>query len=265
MAARKRSQSGGRGAWTTWLLGPDDGYRGYYAQSRGLALSFVLIGPLLVAYELMLVFVPRARRGGAGRFLFDILGVVARERTAIVFNTLLLAALLVAVIVLARRRKLRLNLIVPMVLESAAWAAGLVAIGLLILRLWGESLQRADLSARASSILLAVFTSIEAGVFEEIVFRLCLVGILFWAGLQLFNGRRDRAAVFAVVLGAVIFALCHVARPDAAHLASARGRLHALFFFVSGLYFSALFTMRGLGVAVYTHVLYDVAVLIARG
>jgi hypothetical protein len=260
MAAKNRSQSEGRGG-LAWLLGAPDSYRGYYAEVRSLALSFVLIGPLLLAYEIMLVALPRAHRGGAGRFLFDLLGVVARHRTAMVFNTVLLAAMLLCVIVLARRRRLRLNLIVPMVCESAGWAAGLIAIALLMLRPWGDHLQRADLSTRTSSLLLAVFTSVEAGVFEEIVFRLGLVGLLFWAGLHLFSNRRGRATVFAVGLSAFVFALCHVVRPGGPPLASGR----TLFFFVTGLYFSALFTWRGLGVAVYTHVLYDVAVLVARG
>jgi len=108
--------------------------------------------------------------------------------------------------------------------------------------------------AAGSSPVKDVIGSIGAGVYEEILFRLFLTSALYLAGLKLFQERTGYAACFAVTISSVVFAMCHGTTLN----------INFLFYFASGVFFSALYTYRGLGVAVYTHVIYDIVVLLGR-
>jgi len=250
---KRKARSGGAGkGWLAWVLGSADNFDGYFAQSRSLALSFVLIAPLLLLYEVALIYYPPVRAQGAGRFVRDLLSGVFHSRAGIVLNIAVVLLLLLAVFVLAKRGGLRLNLIIPMVLESAGWAAALVGIAVLVYhrlpRFWIQ------MCAAGSSPVKDVIGSIGAGVYEEILFRLFLTSALYLAGLRLFQERTGYAACFAVTISSVVFAMCHGTTLN----------INFLFYFASGVFFSALYTYRGLGVAVYTHVIYDIVVLLGR-
>jgi len=95
-----------------------------------------------------------------------------------------------------------------------------------------------------------------AGIYEELVFRGFLLGIL----LLLFAGparmKKVPAAILAATLAALIFALFHYVGP-AADPFSMRSFLQRTF---GGLYFSALFVTRGFGVTAASHALYDILV-----
>lgn len=234
--------------WLSWVLGSADNFEGYVAQSRSLALSFVLIAPLLLLYEVALVWCPRAHASGAGRVVRDTLSAVFRTREGITVNAIVLALLLVTVVLLARRRQLRLNLILPMMLESTAWAVVLVGIAVLIFRRLSNI--ALNIGGAGPGVLLNVIDSVGAGVYEEILFRLVLTSILYFVGMKLFGERSSVVAMFAVTGSALVFAVCHVTAPG----------LVLFFYFVLGVFFSGLYTWRGLGVAVYTHIIYDIIV-----
>jgi len=260
---RKRTQetrpANDRATWLSWLLGPTDSFQGYWAQSRSLALSFVLIAPLLLAYEIALLFYPPAKPTGAGRFMKQVFVAVFHSDAGLALNVVILLLLLFAVFLLARRGRLRLGLIVPMVLESAGWAAVLVGMAIVIC----YRLPNVQLAAGAAPTVFSdVVGSIGAGVYEEILFRLLLTTALFGVGLKLFKQRTGYAAAFAAILSAAAFALCHIwAWTDP--FQDPKIWVYLLFYFSSGVFFSLLYTYRGLGVAVYTHVLYDIVVLMA--
>jgi membrane protease YdiL (CAAX protease family) len=249
--------------WSAWMLGYADGYEGYFAQSRSLALSFVLIAPLLLIYELALMYYTPAKATGAGGALRNTLSRLFQTRPGMILNIAVVVLLLVAVFVAARKRTLRVNLIVPMVLESAVWSIVLVGIAVLICNQSTVTLDTGGGGAR--SIVLKVIWSIGAGVYEEIVFRLILASLLCYAGWKLFDEDIGKARTFAVVTSALLFALCHFVVPGARPLGGPGGLALLLFYFTSGLFFSMLYIYRGLGVAVYTHVIYDIVVRIANG
>jgi len=245
-------------SWLSWVLGSADDFEGYFAQSRSLALSFVLIAPLLFIYELALVY-SSARPGGAGGFLREIFHAAFRSRAGMVLNIVVVLLLLVAIFVLAKRGGLRLNLVIPMVIESVVWAGALVLLCMFVCQRLTDVLLSLD-----SEAVQGVIRSIGAGIYEEILFRLILTSLLYLIGLKLFNERAGYAAAFAVTLSAAVFALCHVMAPGAVPLTHPRGQLNLLFYFASGLFFSVLYTYRGLGVAAYTHVIYDIVVFVGN-
>jgi len=213
-----------------------------------LALSFILIAPLLILYEVALVWAPWAR-GGAGRILRDVFVGLFHTRAGMVVNMLVAGLLVAAVVILARRRRLRPHLIVPMLLESAGWAVALV--GLAVLICFRFPAAPLNLAGNGPGRWHSVVSSIGAGVYEEILFRLVITSALYLGGLLIFRREVPWARAFAIVAGGVIFAVCHV-------VVGASTTVNVfVFHLASGLFFSALYVCRGLGVAVYTHVFYD--------
>ena len=206
-----------------------------------LEASFVLIFPLLLAYEIGVLFVGRVNGADVvTRAVFTIAG----GRT---MYLLLHACIAVLFLLWIRReqryRTLRLEIAAPVILEAAIYALTLGALITLVLdRLLG-------LSISGNSVVAAL----GAGVHEELVFRLGL----FAGFVALLEGLERRfAIVLALITSSLLFA--------AAHHLGVHGEpftLHAFMFRTfAGAAFAAMFWFRSLSHAVYAHVLYDLVV-----
>ncbi len=222
-----------------------------------LGASIVLIFPLLLAYEIGVLFTGHVNGADVvTRALYFTLGSRALY--------LLLHAVLAAVfLVWIRREKrwdsLRLDVFAPVVLESLIYALTLGAVVTLVLsKVIGMSIGGPGGGGGTLAGLAGqVVSALGAGVHEELVFRLGLL-----AGMVTFlrGGGTDRrlAVALAFVFSAPLFAL--------AHHAGAHGEpftMHAfLFRTFAGLAFGAIFWFRSLAHAVYAHALYDLVVAI---
>jgi hypothetical protein len=210
-----------------------------------LTASFVLIFPILLAYEIGVLFAGNVN--GAD--------VITRAVYAAVGGRTLYLALYVAIAIgfvwwIRRGRywgTLRIEVVAPVVLEAATYALTLGAVGMLIVeRLLGLGLTGT-----------AVVSALGAGVHEELVFRL---GIL--SGLVHVFSRQaiDRRAGFVLALGLAAFAFA------LAHHLGAYGEpwsTHAFAFrCVAGIAFGLIYWFRSLAHAVYAHVLYDLVIAI---
>ncbi|MBT8399543.1 MAG: CPBP family intramembrane metalloprotease, partial [Rhodothermia bacterium] len=98
--------------------------------------------------------------------------------------------------------------------------------------------------------------SLGAGLYEELVFRVILVGGLAFLLGQV-TSRKEIPYVVAAVVGAFLFSAVHYIGPfgDPLQLGS------FLFRFLFGLAMNVIFLLRGFGVAAWTHALYDVFVV----
>lgn len=96
---------------------------------------------------------------------------------------------------------------------------------------------------------------VGAGVYEEVMFRLTLLPICLLM-LRCMRMERKWAAVLAVILTSLTFSVCHYV--------GAAGEPFSLFSFTfrttAGCFFAALFLMRGFGITVGCHALYDIMV-----
>ncbi|HEX7242042.1 MAG TPA: CPBP family intramembrane glutamic endopeptidase, partial [Longimicrobiaceae bacterium] len=115
-------------------------------------------------------------------------------------------------------------------------------------------------SLASLSLPEGIVLSLGAGIYEELLFRVILAGglyVLFRSG----GLQRGRSGVFAALLSALAFSAFHYIGPygDPWELTSFTFR------FLSGLALSALFLLRGFGIAAWTHALYDVFLMVARG
>jgi hypothetical protein len=141
--------------------------------------------------------------------------------------------------------------------ESVLYALsfGMVAgtlTGLLLPRLMIPN--RAGSAATALSLPAQLMVSLGAGIYEELLFRVILVSGLVALARKIFGWSRSGAAVFGVILGALIFSTFHYVGPygDRFSLGSFTFRM------VAGLLFSGLYVVRGFGITAWTHALYDV-------
>jgi len=102
---------------------------------------------------------------------------------------------------------------------------------------------------------------VGAGVHEEIVFRLLLLNGLALLGDKVLGLRHWVAVMLAFVLSSLLFSAAHHVGPLGEELRVGVFVFRAL----AGLVFASLFQFRGFAIAVYTHSLYDVYVLMLRG
>jgi membrane protease YdiL (CAAX protease family) len=95
--------------------------------------------------------------------------------------------------------------------------------------------------------------SLGAGIYEEFVFRVLLLGALVFVLHRLLRLQPWLTYGMAAGLGAVVFAAFHYIGPfgDPLQLAS------FVFRVVAGLALTGLYYTRGYGITAYTHSLYD--------
>ncbi|MBA4158975.1 MAG: CPBP family intramembrane metalloprotease [Gemmatimonadetes bacterium] len=241
----------------------------YFHLSRTHTYSLLFAVPLLVLYEAGAAYLAQAGgpalRNGADVMLRTLLAAGGVQGTLAFTGVLLGAALLVVVLERRRRRvPLRAGVFGAMMLESVVYALllGVVVGTATQWVLEGMRLRLAVGSAGVGELPLlhAVVLSLGAGIYEELVFRVLLVGGL--AGAFLASGLpRTRAGGFAALLAALAFSAFHYIGPygDPWEIPS------FLFRFLAGLVFSVLFLLRGFGIAAWTHALYDVFLFVGRG
>lgn len=96
--------------------------------------------------------------------------------------------------------------------------------------------------------------SLGAGLYEELLFRVLLVGGLALLARRGFRWPPLNSGLFAVAVGALVFAAFHYVGPygDPLEVPSFTFRT------IAGVLFSGLYLLRGFGVTAWTHALYDV-------
>jgi hypothetical protein len=241
----------------------------YWHITRTATYSILFAVPLLLMYELGALFLAEGGhstlRNGADVLLRSLLAAGGVEGT-IPFTLFLLGAGVVIVLLEQRRRRVRVRAapFLGMAMESLAYA---LVFGAVIGGLTHWLLQTAGLRLALDGSPLAALSreegivlSLGAGVYEEIVFRVLLVGG-FYAVFRGSGLERRRSAIFSALLAALIFSAFHYVGPygDPWQLPS------FLFRFLAGLAFSVLFLLRGFGITAWTHALYDVLIFTFRG
>ena len=238
----------------------------YWSDSRAPRYSLLFALPLLVAYETLAAMLGASSavtvRNGADVIIQRIAMLLGGTRGPLVFGALVLAGCTWLVIRDARRSGggIRGRVLIGMLVESALLAAvfgivvGLVTVRLLDpLGLLSSAIPLAAGPVERMPVATQVMLSLGAGLYEELVFRVALVGGLAWAGRALLGWTRTRAAIIAVILGALAFSAIHYVGPYGDPLEAGSFTFRA----VAGVFLSGIYVLRGFGIAAWTHALYD--------
>ena len=223
----------------------------YLDETREIGLSLLLVLPLLLAYEIAMLLLDAPVRNGAELAVARFVGRLPPQ-SAVLLRRGLVLVLMVLALVMIRRHPPRVARARFVLLEALLFALALgPAVGWLV---GGFGLSASSPASGASSpAWLPFLLSVGAGLWEELVFRLALLG-----GLALLLGRALGATpavaiAVAVLVSSLLFALYH-------HLGAGGEPLTAsrfLFRSVAGTILGLLFVFRGLAVVVYMHVFYD--------
>ena len=235
---------------------------GYWVESQRPLTALAFVAPLLVAYELGVLWLgPQAIRNGADVWLRHLLEAAG-------FGGYFLLPTLCVCILLGwhhtTRRPWRVStgVLGNMALECVALAFCLRLVLLLQSTFFDPGLSvPAALSAEAQDTARQLVGFLGAGVYEELLFRLIMLSTVVWL-LRQFGAQATASLVAAALLTSVVFAAAHYVGPHAEPLewGSHWFWFTFLFRFLAGLFFSALFVLRGFGIAVGTHAGYNILV-----
>jgi membrane protease YdiL (CAAX protease family) len=239
--------------------------RGFLRRAN-LLTSLVVVFPLFLAYQLAVVALPDALNG-ADLFTGRMLALLGGARNYLLFNLGLLVAFVGLLVALRKKQRFDLGLFAPVVLESTVYALSMGAVICYVMNAIGISPTlhiaggHPSLAAAATPMELGLASrlalSLGAGVHEELVFRLGMVPGLTWLFEKGAGLGRVLGVLLAFVISSLVFSAAH-------HLIGGEPwRLGVFTYrFFCGIIFATLFQLRGLGVAVYTHALYDIYVML---
>ena len=228
----------------------------YWRYSRSAYYSAVAALPLLVIYEILIVL-SQSRywgiRNAADVWIRTFLMAFDLQAQHITF---VLIGISLALIPIAKSRargiKLKANYFALMFAECLAFSLVLGVVLQSILQLGGLSS-----GGPGSGLMQNLALSVGAGLFEEIIFRVILLNLLFLLLSPLLK-KKVVAAVVSVLLASFLFSLSHYVGT----MADTWQLYSFMFRWAAGLLFTVLYFIRGFAITAYTHALYDIWVLV---
>lgn len=160
--------------------------------------------------------------------------------------------------------------ILPMTIESILWAIPLIVLSLFLhssatvknsaVSVVNLAAQQGAISDKTAALLADIVTGIGAGIYEELLFRLILIGLLLLLFQNILKMSKSNSVVLAVLISAALFAAHH-------HIDLPTGKPNqydpftwAKFIFrtIAGIYFAILFAGRGFGITAGTHAFHNI-------
>ncbi|HMA40035.1 MAG TPA: CPBP family intramembrane glutamic endopeptidase [Gemmatimonadales bacterium] len=239
--------------------------RAYWRDSRAPRYSLLFALPLFLLYQVLAAMAPAdpggGLRNGADVILQTLFVRIAGSRGPLLFLVCLVVAGLWLVLrdIRSHERDLRPGVFALMLVEASLLA---VVFGTVVSLITSQIMHVTATLRPAQLAQLGpgtrVMLSLGAGLYEELLFRVLLVGGLAWTGRALLGFRPLVAGLWAALLGALVFAAFHYIGPY-----GDRWEPYSFVFrTIAGLALSALFLLRGFGITAWTHALYDLLLLL---
>ncbi len=226
---------------------------------------------MLLIYETLIIFLKHDRgayaRNAADvwiKFFIETLGA----HGTFAFGLLILVLIGLAFVSMVREKlDINFKFILLSIFESGiyAWLFAFIAsffTSLVLVNLWISETTQIELTV-----------ALGAGVYEELIFRAIGYGLLAYGltvithGREMFKRKSEKKRaltihvefkLFAALLSSLVFAWLHNINSFSLF------EYETLYRFCMGLLFCLLYEFRGLGIAVWTHSLYDVYVILLR-
>jgi membrane protease YdiL (CAAX protease family) len=221
----------------------------YFKDTRRPIYSAALLLPFFIIYHAGTVFLKTTYVNGADALIVRLLATLSVHS---VFASAIVLLLCFVIWQLRTRASWKIEPIrvLALFLESLVFALVLFAVfGWLSVHLSRPA--HPELAAHQKLILYC-----GAGIYEELVFRGFLLGLLVLGFTRVSGWKKTPATVSAAIAASLLFSLFHYIGPasDPFTLGSFLQRM------LGGLYFSAIFLTRGFGVTAASHALYDILV-----
>ena len=234
--------------------------RAYFEGSRDVVTSLVLVLPLFVVYQVGVLSMGGVRNGVD--FVTDFLMVLVNGslQNYMLFQVGVLALFCVAIAGMRKRGHFQPRLFPWMLLESAVYALLFGSAIMLLIRGLGLSFLLAAGALAKPSAVGAVVLSVGAGLYEELVFRLILMGGLFSLARRVLALHVWLSAALAVVVSSAVFSFVHHLGPLGEPFTTAAFTYR----FFAGVLLATVFQARGFAIAAYTHAFYDMYVMLLK-
>ena len=228
----------------------------YWRFSRSAYYSVVSALPLLVVYEI-LVIMTQSRywgiRNAADMWIRTFMMAFDLRAQHLTFVMIGIAFALIPV---AKTRsygvKLKANFFLLMLAEAFTYSLVLGGVLQSILRLSGLAA-----GGPGNGALQNFALSLGAGLFEEIIFRVLLLNLLFFLLNYIFKNKVT-TAVISVLAASFLFSMSHYI----GSMADSWELYSFMFRWIAGMIFTVLYFIRGFAITAYTHALYDIWVLV---
>jgi hypothetical protein len=223
--------------------------KGYWKETRRPVYSAALVLPFLLMYHAGTLVLHTTYINGADALIIRILSSLSVHS---MFGSalVLLATFTVWQIRTRASWKINYRYLAIAFLESICFA-------LILLCSFGwmaTHFSLAVLEAKRAIANLVLYCG--AGIYEELVFRFFLLGILIFLFGKGFHMSKSAAAVTSAIVGSLLF--------SAFHYIGSAGDVFSIGSFIQrtigGLYFSIVFVTRGFGVTAAAHAIYDIVI-----
>jgi hypothetical protein len=233
----------------------------YWRLTRSPRYSLLFALPLLLLYETLAFVLSHDAiagvRNGADVLLKSLFVGLGGRIGLIVFGLVLLGTGAVLVYRDRRSGKLRGRFFLGMAAESAVYAGLFGAVAGMLTALLLRGLVRLAVAPDTRLDLpTQLMISLGAGIYEELLFRVLIVGTIAWLARRVLGWGPLPAGMVATLLGALVFSIFHYIGPYGDRLQLASFAFRA----IAGVLFSGLYLTRGFGITAWTHAIYDVIV-----
>lgn len=235
-------------------------FESYFRTTRTATWGFFMAIPLLLLYEIGIVWVNRGNaeevRIVADIWLKDLIPSFGLTHELILFSVVLVVGMLIVAI--EWKKKIRFHSKYPgfIILESTVYAILFAFIVSGFTHWLMSPMMSAQEVQHEPNLVMQLVLSLGAGLYEELFFRVLLVGGLAFVLRLAFPKAKVLMYILAAVIGAIAFSAMH-------HLGN-MGDSWELGVFVyravGGLIFNAVFLIRGFAVVAWAHAIYDVMV-----
>lgn len=237
------------------------GISDYWQDAQRPLTCLLFLLPLIAVYEIGIWLIAGtdavAIRNGADYWMRSWLSAWGLGQW-LLLPTLVVAVLLSWHMVRKHPWTVRPETMLGMLAESILFAVVLMAVGqvhqLLFLSLESPEASPTSLMLATGNVSRAI-SFVGAGVYEEVLFRLLLLPIVY-GGFRILECPPKFSAAMAAVSTAFIFALAHHVGPNA----DAFNAFAFTFRLAAGTFFAAIFLVRGFGITVGCHAAYDLLV-----
>ncbi len=227
-------------------------FKDYWQESRSPLYSLIFTLPLIILYEALLFTMNHSdiagMRNGADALIRQFFAMFGIYGFYLVGFVILLVLFLIYLFQHKNRKLSNLNkqFFLLMLMESMLYATllNLVLNKVLVIPLMTIN----DLNNRE-----IIAMSIGAGVYEELVFRIIFLQAIVIISRYLLRLNKVTSMVMGIIFSSVIFSGFHYIGPwgDSINIISFALR------FIAGIILATIYILRGYGIAVYSHALYD--------